>query len=99
MDQQAALRWVRDNIARFGGDPRRVTIAGQSAGGLAVLEHLVSPGSRGLFSRAIVQSGAFALKQQSLAAAEKDGQALAAKAGCPDQSAACLRKLPASALV
>jgi para-nitrobenzyl esterase len=98
MDQQAALRWVRDDIARFGGDPHKVTIAGQSAGGLAVLEHLASPGSRGLFSRAIVQSGAFALKQQSLAAAEKDGEALAAQAGCPDQSANCLRKLPASAL-
>ncbi|HEY6762288.1 MAG TPA: carboxylesterase family protein, partial [Baekduia sp.] len=99
MDQQAALRWVRDNIARFGGDPHAVTIAGQSAGGLAVLEHLVAPGSRGLFSRAIVESGAFALKQQPLAAAEKDGEALAAKAGCPDQSADCLRRLPAAALV
>jgi para-nitrobenzyl esterase len=97
MDQQAALRWVRDNIARFGGDAHKVTIAGQSAGGLAVLEHLVAPSSRGLFSRAIVQSGAFALKQQPLAVAEKDGEALAAKAGCPDQSASCLRKLPASA--
>jgi para-nitrobenzyl esterase len=99
MDQQAALRWVRDNIARFGGDPRKVTIAGQSAGGLAVLEHLIAPGSRGLFSRAIVESGAVALTQQPLAAAERDGEALAAKAGCPDQSAACLRGLPASALV
>ncbi|HYZ30000.1 MAG TPA: carboxylesterase family protein, partial [Thermoleophilaceae bacterium] len=99
MDQQAALRWVRDNIARFGGDPHNVTIAGQSAGGLSVLEHLVSPGSRGLFERAIVQSGAFALRQQPLTAAENDGQALAAKAGCPDQSAECLRSLPASALV
>jgi para-nitrobenzyl esterase len=99
MDQQAALRWVRHNIARFGGDPQNVTIAGQSSGGLSVLEHLISPGSRGLFQRAIVQSGAFALHQQSLAAAERDGEALAADAGCPDQSEACLRRLPASALV
>ena len=44
MDQQAALRWVQKNIGRFGGDPDNVTIAGESAGGLAVLAHLVSPG-------------------------------------------------------
>src|SRR5690348_1421267 len=56
MDQQAALRWVRHNIARFGGDPDNVTIAGQSAGGLSVLAQMVSPGARGLFQRAIVQS-------------------------------------------
>src|SRR3984957_16186790 len=49
MDQQAALRWVQRNIARFGGDPGNVTIAGQSAGGLSVLAQMVSPGARGLF--------------------------------------------------
>src|SRR6516225_6806409 len=59
MDQQAALRWVQRNIARFGGDPDNVTIAGQSAGGLSVLAQMVSPGARGLFQRAIVQSGTF----------------------------------------
>jgi para-nitrobenzyl esterase len=99
MDQQAALRWVQGNIGRFGGDPDNVTIAGQSSGGLSVLAHMVSRGSRGLFHRAIVQSGSFALTQQSLADAEADGQAFAAKAGCPDQTADSLRHLPVADLV
>ena len=99
MDQQAALRWVQRNIAHFGGDPGNVTIAGQSAGGLSVLAQMVSPGARGLFQRAIVQSGAFALNQQPLATAEAAGQTFATAVGCADQSAACLRSVPVSELV
>jgi para-nitrobenzyl esterase len=99
MDQQAALRWVRDNIRHFGGDPHNVTIAGESAGGLSVLAQMVSPGSRGLFQKAIIQSGSFALNQRPLADAEAAGEAFAAQAGCPDQTAACLRQLPVSDLV
>ena len=99
MDQQAALRWVQRNIARFGGDPRNVTIAGQSAGGLSVLAQMVSPGARGLFQRAIVQSGTFALNQRPLAVAEAAGETFATAVGCADQSAACLRSAPVSALV
>ncbi|MEU6311026.1 carboxylesterase family protein [Streptomyces sp. NPDC047014] len=56
-DQRAALRWVRENAGRFGGDPGAVTVFGESAGGLSVCAHLVSPASAGLFHRAIVQSG------------------------------------------
>jgi len=98
MDQQAALRWVQDNIATFGGDPGDVTIAGQSAGGVSVLAHLVSPGSRGLFERAIVESGAFALNQIPLSNAEAFGESFADKVGCADQSAACLRDVPVDTL-
>ncbi len=99
MDQQAALRWVQRNIAQFGGDPHNVTIAGQSAGGLSVLAQLVSPGARGLFQRAIVQSGTFALNQQPLATAEAAGETFATAVGCPDQTAACLRSVPVANLV
>jgi para-nitrobenzyl esterase len=99
MDQQAALRWIQRNIARFGGDRENVTIAGQSAGALSVLAHLISPGSRGLFQRAIVESGSFALNQLSLAQAEAFGEKFANVSGCADQSAACLRGLAVTTLL
>lgn len=57
LDQRAALQWVQDNISAFGGDPENVTIFGQSSGGMSVKFHLGSPKSKGLFRRAIIQSG------------------------------------------
>lgn len=93
-DQQAALRWVRDNIAAFGGDPTRVTIAGESAGAMSVCDHLVAPDSRDLFHRAVIMSGPCGA-QAALPEAERAGIAYAAAAGCPDvdTAAACLRDL------
>ena len=57
LDQQAALRWVRENIASFGGDAQQVTIGGETAGAMAVSAHMAAPSSRGLFARAIGESG------------------------------------------
>jgi para-nitrobenzyl esterase len=92
MDQQAALRWVRDNIAAFGGDPGNVTIFGQSAGATGVLANIVSPAAAGLFHRAIIQSGTrFRPVPSETAVAE--ARDFAASTGCADQSAACLRAL------
>jgi para-nitrobenzyl esterase len=99
MDQQAALRWVQHNIRAFGGNPHNVTLFGESSGGLSVLSQLASPGARGLFNRAIVESGAYTLTPVSLATAELAGQAFASSTGCSDQTASCLRSLPVSTIL
>ena len=57
LDQVAALKWVRENVKAFSGDPGRVTVMGQQAGGASVHYHMLSPLSRGLFARAISMSG------------------------------------------
>ncbi|GAA4217308.1 carboxylesterase/lipase family protein [Actinocatenispora rupis] len=101
-DQQAALRWVRRNIANFGGDPRNVTIMGQSGGGYSVCDQLASPTAAGLFDRAIVQSApCTGDASRTRKAAEDEGTALAGKVGCADDPdrAACLRAVPASRLL
>ena len=99
MDQQAALRWVQRNIAGFGGNPRNVTIFGESAGGLSTLSQVASPQARGLFEKAIVESGSYNLTQASLASAQTAGEAFATAAGCASQTAACLRSLPVSTIL
>ncbi|HEY7051612.1 MAG TPA: carboxylesterase family protein [Mycobacterium sp.] len=98
-DQQAALRWVRDNIARFGGDEQKVTIAGESAGAMSVCDHLVAPGSAGLFRAAILQSGP-CQAQGDLQHAQRVSIDYAAARGCADaaRAAECLRALPAQKL-
>lgn len=83
MDMLAALRWVQRNIAQFGGDPQRVTLAGQSAGAMAIAALLSSPEATGLFRRIILQSGGWMglgpAPMRSRASAEREGMTLASR--------------------
>ncbi len=97
MDQVAALRWTQRNIEKFGGDPDRVTIAGQSAGAASVHLLLGAPSAAGLFQRAIAESDSgLGAALDPLATAEAQGQRVMVAAGVSDIAA--LRALPAEAL-
>ena len=101
LDQQLALKWVRDNIAAFGGDAQNVTVFGESAGGMSICAQLASPGAAGLFDKAIIQSGPCTAPgiMQSRADAYNLGSRFAAAVGCDPADAACLRAVPADKLV
>ena len=91
LDQQTALKWVQRNIGKFGGDPKRVTIGGESAGGFSMCYHMVAPGSRGTFSQVMIQSGGCPSRTQRTA--ETSGTNVANSLGCthPATAITCLR--------
>ncbi len=96
-DQVAALRWVRDHIARFGGDAERITIFGESAGGFSIAALMGAPSAAGLFRRAVVQSGG--VHVHSLAEAERAASRLAVALGVSECTRETLCSVPFSELV
>ena len=98
MDQQAAIAWVRQNIAAFGGNPNKITIFGESAGGQSTIDQLVSP-LLGHVSAAIIESGAYARSLPTQAQAQAQGESVASAVNCAPSDLACLRNVPATTLV
>jgi para-nitrobenzyl esterase len=96
-DQIAALEWVQRNVPAFGGDPRRVTVAGQSAGAHCTAALVASPRAHGLFHRAILHSGSLGTNPR--VRAETGGPALARRLGCGEEDLPCLRARSGPAVI
>jgi len=105
LDQRMALSWVKRNITAFGGDPGNVTIFGESAGSADVCYHVASPGSWGLFQRAISQSGGCTIRSTGPEDTAEDAAAqlvaFGEAVGCPagDDQLSCLRDVPSADLL
>ena len=101
LDQQYALQWVQRNIAAFGGDPKNVTIGGQSSGGMSVCVQMSNPANKGLFNKAILESAIFipaysdgSFFRRELAGGEKNGVAFLEKLGVKTRLQSCAPRVP-----
>ena len=94
-DQLEVLKWIQTNIAAFGGDPKQVTLGGQSAGASSTTAHLVSPASKGLFHKVIVESNPLTLPMRLIDdVTENLGKPFAGYVGCKEDDFQCLQQLP-----
>lgn len=99
MDQILALKWTNENIHAFGGDPAKITIAGQSAGAESSLAVTVSPMAKGLFLQTILQSDPLALPSHSRQSARKNAKDVFKYVGCEEDDVACIKTAPADKIV
>lgn len=98
-DQIRALKWIKKNIANFGGNPNKVTIFGQSAGAESIAIMMASPHGAGLFQQAIIQSEPWSVPYRTLPEAKRFGDKLAKTVGCEPRNMTCLRSISTSKLL
>ena len=99
LDQRMAMQWTQDNIAAFGGNPKRVTIGGQSAGAMSVGSHAISPGSQGLFAQGIMESNPLGMPYHTRESAGANAASVFEWVGCTADDVACMKTKTVDAIL